>query len=111
MRENPSHSVIIKTVGEIKSAEEKYDRIVARAKEKADSILRKAKEEIADERASVKEEITKYKNEKLKSGRDDIEKDVKKTVEKAKGEAEGISRKKLGKPKILSIGKSFISQL
>ena len=111
MHENPSHSVIMKTVEEIKSAEDEYDQVVSQAKEKADSILRKAKEEIADEKASVKDEMTEYKNEKLKAGKNDIEKDVKKTIENAKDGAETISKKKLGKPKVLSIGKSFMSQL
>lgn len=110
MHENPSHSVIMKTVEEIKSAEDKYDQVISRAKEKADSVLRKAKEEIADEKASVKDEITKYKNEKLKAGKSDIEKDVKKTIEKAKDEASSISGKKITKPKIISIGKSLLSQ-
>ena len=111
MEKNPAQSVLMKTVGEIRSAEEKYDSVISEAKGEADKILRKAKEELAKEKASVKEEITKYKNEKLKSGKTSIEKDVKKTIEKAKDEADKIKAKKLAKTKVISVGKSFIAQL
>jgi len=111
MEKNPAQSVLMKTVGEIRSAEEKYDSVISEAKEEADKVLRKAKEELAKEKAAVKEEITKYKNEKLKSGKTSIEKDVKKTIEGAKDEADKIKAKKLPKTKVISIGKSFIAQL
>jgi len=111
MEKNPAQSVLMKTVGEIRSAEDKYESTISEAKEKADSILRKAKEEIAKEKAAVKEEITKFKNEKLKAGKNSIEKDVKKTIEEAKDNAEKIKSKKLAKPKIVSIGRSFIAEL
>lgn len=111
MHENPSHSVIMKTVDEIRSAEEKYDKTITSAKERADGVLRKAKEEIAEERASVQEEITRHKNDMLRTGKNDIEKDVGKTLEKAKDEAEKIGRKKLSHAAVVSIGKSFVSQL
>ncbi|NYZ76923.1 hypothetical protein H0O02_01250 [Candidatus Micrarchaeota archaeon] len=111
MHENPSHSVIMKTVDEIRSAEEKYDKTLTSAKEKADAILRKAKEDIAEEKAAVQEEITKHKNDMLKSGKNDIEKDVGKTLEKAKEEAERLGKKKVSQRAVLSIGKLFISQL
>jgi len=111
MHENPVHSVLMKTVSEIKETEEKYDKIIAEAKEKADGILRKAKEEIAVERAKVEEEITKYKNEQLRNGKEEIEKEVKRILEDAKEEAEKISKKRLNASTVLSISKSFISSL
>jgi len=111
MNENPTHSVIMKTVGEIRTAEEQYDKIISDAKSKSDSILRKAREEIADENAKMKEEITKFKNEKLRSGKSGIEKDVGKTIDKAKSDAETVKSKKMNKTKLLAIGKSFMSEL
>lgn len=111
MHENPSHSVFMKTVEEIRSAEEKSDRSISDAKEKADKILRKAKEEIADETAAAQEEVTRYKNEKLKAGRTDIEKEVKKTLDKAKENAETVRKKQIDKRSILSLCKSFITKL
>ncbi len=41
----------MKTVKEIKEAEEAYDRLIASAKEKADKLLREAKEKSMEERA------------------------------------------------------------
>ena len=111
MQENPAHSVIMKTVGEIRTAEDQYDKKISEAKEKSDSILRKAREDIASENAKMKEEITKYKNEKLKAGKNSIEKDVDKTIEQAKDDAETIRSKKINKAKLPSIGKSFIAEL
>lgn len=111
MQENPAHSVIMKTVGEIRTAEDQYDKKISEAKEKSDSVLRKAREEIAAENAKMKEEITKFKNEKLKSGKSSIEKDVNKTIEEAKDDAEAIRGKKANKAKLVAIGKSFISEL
>jgi len=111
MHENPSHSVFMKTVEEIRSAEEKSDKTVSAAKEKADKILRKAKEEIAEEDAAAKEEVTKYKNEKLKAGKSEIEGEVQKTIEKAKDAAAKTKKKSLDKRTLLTICKSFISQL
>ena len=111
MQENPAHSVIMKTVGEIRTAEEQYDKKISEAKEKSDSILRKAREEIAGENARMKDEITKFKNEKLKAGKNSIEKDANKTIDEAKGDAEAIRSKKASKAKLVAIGKSFISDL
>lgn len=111
MQENPAHSVIMKTVGEIRTAEDEYDKKISSAKEKSDSILREAREDIAEENAKMKEEITKYKNDKLRSGKNSIEKDVDKTIEEAKDSAETIRSKKVNKAKLLSIGKSFIAEL
>jgi len=111
MEKNPAQSVLMKTVGEIRSAEEKYESTISEGKEEADKVLRKAKEELAKEKAAVKEEITKFKNEKLKSGKGGIEKDVKKTIEAAKEEGDKIRAKKLPKAKVVSIGKTFMAQL
>ncbi len=111
MHENPSHSVFMKTVEEIRSAEEKSDKAVLEAKEKADKILRRAKEEIADEAAAAREEVTKYKNEKLKAGGTGIEEEVQKTLGKAKADAEKIRKKQLDKRSVLSLCKSFIAGL
>ncbi len=111
MHENPSHSVFMKTVEEIRSAEEKSDKTLTSAKEKADKILRKAKEEIADENAAAQDELTKYKNERLKEGKAEIDKEVQKTLDKAKDNAAGIRKKQLDKRTTLALCKSFISKL
>jgi vacuolar-type H+-ATPase subunit H len=111
MHQIPEHPEFIKTVREIKDAEEKYDRLITAAKEKADSILRKAKENIADERSNASEELVKKKNEQLRAGSKDIEDTVEKMVKKAKGEAAKISSKKLPAAAVSKIVKGFFSGL
>lgn len=94
MPEVSEHSDFMKTVQEIRSAEEEYDHLISEAKQKADAILRKAREQVLKERRKAHDAATAHKNERLKSGSDGIEREVDKILEKAKSEADGIRKKK-----------------
>ena len=107
----PEHPEFIKTVKEIKDAEQKYDRLVTAAKEKADSILRKAKGTIADEQRKASEELVKRKNERLRAGSKEIENTVNNMIRKAKGEAAKTSSKKLPAAAVSKLVKDFLSSL
>lgn len=111
MHQTPEHPEFIKTVKEIRDAEEKYDRLITAAKEKADKILRRAKENIADERRKTSEELVKRKNESLREGSKDIEGTVNNMIRKAKGGATKISSKKLPAAAVSKFVKDFLSGL
>jgi vacuolar-type H+-ATPase subunit H len=56
----------------------------------------------------MEEEITAYKNEKLKKGRDEIEKEVGEILKKAGSEGEKLKKKKLESKKLYSISISML---
>ena len=101
----------VKTVREIRSAEEDYDRLIAEAKEKAVSISTKAMENVADIRKKSSEELVMLKNSRLNAGMKDLEKTVQKTVQKAKEDGEKISKKELSSDEIAKIAKEFLNKL
>jgi vacuolar-type H+-ATPase subunit H len=90
-------SDFMKTVEEIKLAEEESDEILKAAKIKADKILRKAKEEVQIHRAKTEEEIVALKNKLLEEGSKEIESEVQAILSKAKKQADEIRTKKLAK--------------
>jgi vacuolar-type H+-ATPase subunit H len=106
-----SQPEFIKTIGEIKGAEEEYDRLILEAKEKADRILREAKEKVADERAKSSDNIVKYKNAQLRAGSSEIESKVKQLIDKAKKESSGMGSKKLPPTAIGKLVKDFLDNL
>jgi vacuolar-type H+-ATPase subunit H len=93
-------SDFMKTVQEIKLAEEESDEILKAAKLEADRILRKAKEDVQSLKTKNEDMIVKLKNSMLDEGSREIESEVKKIVDKAKKEAEAIRKKKLAKKDI-----------
>jgi len=107
MEKHPDQSALTKTVNEIKTIEEKREKIIAAAKEEAEKILRTAKENIAEERAKMEEELVAYKNEQLKKGRGDIEKEVNKILSDAKAKAEQLKKKKVEEKKLQKIALSL----
>jgi len=107
MEKHPDQSALTKTINEIKTIEEKRERIIAAAKEEAEKILRTAKENIAEERAKMEEELVAYKNEQLKKGRGDIEKEVNKILSDAKAKAEQLKKKKVEEKKLQKIALSL----
>lgn len=111
MHQIPEQPEFIETVKEIRTAEEKYDRLITAAKEKADSILRKAKESVADEQRKASEERVQKKNERLRQGSKEIEDTVQNMVRKAKGEAAKTGKKKLSAATVSKIVKDFLSGL
>lgn len=102
-------SEFMKTVQEIKLAEEESDEILRSAKIQADKILRKAKEDVQNQRAKTDEEVVAMKNRLLEEGSRKIEAEVQTVIEKAKKEADGIRKKKLPKADIGNLAKEFIS--
>lgn len=106
-----SQPEFIKTIGEIKSAEEEYDRLILEAKEKADRVMREAKEKVADERAKNSDNIVKYKNEQLRAGSSEIESEVKELIDKAKKESSKVSGKKLTPAAVGKLVKEFLGNL
>jgi len=106
MEKHPDQSALTKTINEIKTVEEKREKIIAAAKEEAEKILRTAKENIAEERAKMEEELVAYKNEQLKKGRGDIENEVNKILSEAKAKAEQLRKKKIEKKKLQEIALS-----
>lgn len=111
MMQTSSQPEFIKTIGEIKGAEEEYDRLILEAKEKADRVLREAKEKVADERAKSSEGIVRYKNEQLRAGSSDIESEVKGLIDKAKKESSKTSGKILAPAAVGKLVKDFLGSL
>lgn len=101
----------VKTIGEIKGAEEEYDRLILEAKQKADRILREAKEKIADERSKNSEKVVDFKNERLREGSKEIESEVQELIKKAKASSSKTSKKKLGAPAVTKLVKEFLDSL
>lgn len=106
-----SQPEFIKTIGEIKGAEEEYDRLILEAKQKADRVMREAKEKVADERAKSSDNIVKYKNEQLRAGSSEIESEVKELIDKAKKESSKASGKKLTPAAVGKLVKDFLNNL
>jgi vacuolar-type H+-ATPase subunit H len=111
MHQPSEHPEFVKTIREIRDAEEEHDRLVASSKEKADKLLREAKERVIAERTKAEEEAVDFKNEKLKVGHDGIEADVEKIVDKAKDEGSKISKKKLDAAAVSKLVKGFVGDL
>jgi vacuolar-type H+-ATPase subunit H len=106
-----SQPEFIKTIGEIKGAEEEYDRLILEAKEKADRVMREAKEKVADERAKNSDNIVKYKNEQLRAGSNEIETEVNELIDKAKDGSSKVSGKKLTPVQVGKLVKDFLNNL
>ena len=111
MQKTSEQPEFIKTVDEIRGAEEKYDRIINDAKAKADKIMRKAKEAVSEERRKTSEKIVEFKNERLKEGSKDIEAGVQKIVKKAKADGSKASSKKLQPAAVSKLVKGFLTGL
>ncbi len=111
MHQTSEHPEFMKTVREIRDAEEEYDRLIMSAKEKADKTMREAKERILEERMKAEEEITAFKNERLKKGSTEIEAEVGKIVGKAKEEGTEIGKKKLESAAVSKLVKEFLASL
>jgi len=111
MHQTSEHPEFMKTIKEIRDAEEEYDRLINSAKEKADKILREARERTMEERLKNEEGLVAYKNERLRKGSKDIESEVEKIVDKAKEEGGKISKKKPESSAVPKLIKEFLSSL
>jgi len=111
MHQPSEHPEFVKTVKEIRDAEEEHDRLVESSKGKADKLLREAKEKAIAERTEAEEAVVAFKNERLKQGSEGIEADVEKIVRKAKDEGSRISKKKLDAATVSKLVKGFVGDL
>jgi len=111
MRETSENPEFMKTIEEIRSAEEEYDRIIKKAQKESEKILRDAKEKMHEEREKTQESIVEFKNEKIRSGSKEIEGKVESMVKKGKDEGDKIGKKKLAKNDVSKLVKNFISNL
>lgn len=111
MHKDTEQPEFIKTIREIRDAEEEYDRLINSAKEKADKIMREAKERTMEERMKGGEEITAYKNESLRRGSKDIEAEVARIVDKAKEEGARVSKKGMEKAAVTKLVRDFLGSL
>ncbi len=101
----------MKTVEEIKEAEEAYDRLIQSAKEKSGKMLRDAKEKLQEERAKGDEEVTAFRNERLRKGSKEIEDEVGKLLSAARDEAAKLGKKKADQPAVSRLVKDFLGNL
>lgn len=111
MHQTSNQPEFTKTIKEIRDAEEEYDRLINSAKEKADKIMREAKEKTLAEHQKCEEDTVTYKNDRLKAGSKDIEGEVAKIVDKAKGEGAKLSKEKLEEQMVSKLVKDFLSSL
>ncbi len=101
----------VKTVKEIKNAEEEYDRLINSAKEKAGKIVREAREKSLDERTRAEEEIVGLKDEQLRKGSEAIESEVQELVKKAREEASSTGKKSMNAQAVSKLVKDFLGSL
>ncbi len=110
MTEASEHSDFMKTVEEIKLAEQESDEILRTAKVNADDILRKAKEDVQKQRAATEEKVVAMKNSLLDKGSKDIEADVQKIVKDAGHDADKIRKEKLAGKDVDKLVKGFLTE-
>jgi len=106
--ERTERSDFMKTVEDIKLAEEEADEILKSAKMDADKILRKAKEDVQRQAAEHDEKIVSLKNSLLEKGSEEIENDVKKILKEATAKADKIRKERLAKKDVELLVKKFL---
>jgi len=98
----------MKTVEDIKLAEEESDEILKSAKMEADKILRKVKEDVQRQAAEHDELVVVLKNSLLEKGSLEIEQDVQKILKVASVKAEKIRKERLAKKDVDFLVKNFL---
>jgi len=111
MHQTSEHPEFMKTIKDIRDAEEEYDRLINSAKEKADKTMREAKERIAEERMKGDEEIVSYKNDRLRKGSKEIESEAGKIISKAKDEGAKLSKAKTEPALVSRLVREFLGGL
>ena len=101
----------MKTVREIRDAEEEYDHIIDSAKAKAEKTVREAREKVLDERRKGEEELVAFRNESLRKGSKEIEGEVEAILKKAKDDAAKVGRKKPESSFVPKLVKDFLGSL
>jgi len=106
--ERSERSDFMKTVEDIKLAEEESDEILKSAKMEADKILRKVKEDVQRQAAEHDELVVVLKNSLLEKGSLEIEQDVQKILKVASVKAEKIRKERLAKKDVDFLVKNFL---
>lgn len=106
--ENPGHPEFVKTVNEIRKAEEEQERLILSAKEDAGRILREARENAQKERLRTEEELVALKNSQIQKGSDEIEAEVQKILKKARDDCTGLAKKSVSMQAIGKIVKDLL---
>jgi vacuolar-type H+-ATPase subunit H len=101
----------MRTVKEIKDAEEAYDRLISAAKEKAEKAVREAKEKSIEERMKGEEAVTAYRNERIRKGSKEIEDEVGKLLAAAREDAEKLGKRKADQQAVSRLVKEFLDSL
>ncbi len=109
MHQASEEPVFVKTVKEIKGAEEEYDRLIASAKDRAAHAIREARESALRERTKAEEDAVAFKNSELKKGSEEIEAEVQKILVKTKEEGAKIGKKKIDGQAVTKLVKDFLS--
>ena len=109
--DNIDGSEFVKTIEDIRKAEENYDKRLQDAKHNAALILQKAKQQTNDEKVKRAEEVAVWKNSHLKSGNEEIEENVAKIVQKSREDSSKLSKKVLDSDAISKIAKDFLNSL
>jgi len=109
MHQASEEPVFVKTVREIRGAEEEYDRLINSAKEKAAQTIRDAREKALQERTRAEDDVVFFKDSGLKKGGEGIEAEVQAILAKTKEEGAKISKKKIDGQAVTKIVKDFLS--
>lgn len=111
MHQASEHPEFVKTITEIRDAEEAYDRLISTAREKAEKLVRDAREKAVDERTKMEEEIVAFKNESLRKGSGEIEAEVQKLVDKAREDGAKTAKKGIDAQAVSKLVKDFLGSL
>jgi vacuolar-type H+-ATPase subunit H len=111
MHQASEHPEFMRTIKEIRDAEEEYDRLIHSAKERADKIMREAKERIQAEHMKSEEEAVSFKDERIRKGNKEIDSEVGNILGSAKDEAGRIGKKKADSQTVSRLVKDFLGSL
>jgi vacuolar-type H+-ATPase subunit H len=108
LAESPGHPEFVKTVNEIRKAEEEQERLILSASEEAKKIVHEARESAQRERLKMEEELVAFKNSQLRKGSEEVEAEVQKILKKAKDDCAGLGKKGVSAQAIGKIVKDLL---
>lgn len=111
MREKSDHPEFMKTVMEIKSAEEKRSKMISDSHAEADKIARQAREDILEARRRNEETIVAMKNSMLQEGAGAIEEETQALLKKTKAEAAKTAKMGLEAKDAQKLAAGFLQSL
>ena len=102
-------SSFMQTVDKVRSAEQQAERTLKEANEKAEQIAKKSKDAIAKIKTETEEAGVSLKNDMLKKGREEIEKEVDATLKKTKKDVEQLRNPKFSEKELAEFVKLMLS--